>query len=251
MNDPSTLVDSKEPRLSRFSPVAIVLILIAFVGAYVSAGYSHTLSDLLQEQLEFNESFGAMNVEDPSRVAIVAASPTATDLPAWVDPEDIWLFRVHIPASYGVSLTENEGLIAVDSPLSYRGGGGSTSSSGKPEAKEVQIIISASIEDGRVKGWMLTDSSTMTFALPKKLAVTSLDELVLDTIVKPGQPMQTFAIDEAICVWKIRSKNPSKKKLNHTNLYSGCAIYLYETSQRNAFESLVRGKSSSMADSKP
>ena len=247
MDDHNALADSKEPLSSRLSLIAIVLILVALVGAYVSAGYGRTLASLLQEQREFNESFGELNLEDPTQIGIVAVSPAATDLPPWVDPENIWVFRLHIPPNYGVSWSENEGDIAANSPL-RRGGGSSCSGSKSKKAKEIQLIVTTKIENGRLKGSAVDDTTTWKFSLPKKLTVDSWDELVLDTIVKPGQPMRTFAVDEAMCVWRIRGKKPSKKLLNDTKLFPGCAIYLHETSKYDAFNRWSRGKASSMAD---
>ena len=250
MKDLDTSVDSIKPRLSRFSPIAIALILIALVGACLSAGYSQTLSNLLREQRRLSKSFGAMDLEDPSQVAIVAVSPAASDLPPWVDSKNTWIYRIHIPANYGIAWTQNDDLIAAESPL-HRGGSGSTYGTGDTEAKEVRVVITTIIEDGRLKGKMLTNLGSFTFSLPKKMATASLDELVLDEIVKTGEPMRTFTVDEAICVWRLRSKEPSKKMLNHTKLYRGCAIYLCETSKRDAFDLWASGKSLSMGDSTP
>ncbi|MDB4766235.1 hypothetical protein OAG71_00960 [bacterium] len=247
MTDQNSTADTQTPNSSRLSLIAIVLILVGLVGAYASARSSQTLSNLLRQKRDFDESFGALNVEDPSQVSIVAVSPTATDLPPWVDTENVWIFRIHIPANYGVSWSANEGSIAADSPLS-RGEGSCYSGVKSLEARELQIIITTSFEDGRLKGRMHTDATGLTFSPPNNLFVNSLDELVLDTIVKPGQPMQTFAIDEAICVWRIRSKKPNKTPLNDTQLYPGCVLYLHETSKYDAFRRWSNGKSSSMAE---
>ncbi|MDB4766237.1 hypothetical protein OAG71_00970 [bacterium] len=250
MNDRTATADPETARPWRLSPIAIVLILVALVGAYVSAGYSRTLSSLLQEQRELNKSFGALETDDPSKVAIVAVSPSAIELPAWVDPENTWIFRAYIPANYGVSLRTNKGLIAADSPLNQGSWSGSNTS-GDPDAKDIQIVISMTLVDGRWTGSVLTNYGSSKFSLPKGLAVDSLDELVLDTIVEPGQPMRTFAVDEGICFWKIRSKKPSKKMINDTKLYSGYSIYLYERSRKSAFDRWANGRSSSMADLTP
>ena len=251
MNDHKAMADTKVR--SRFSPLAIVLFLVAVVGAYVSAGKSRTLSELQREQTEFFESFGEMRIEDPSRVAIVAVPPTATELPVWVDPENVWIFRIYIPANYGVAWARNVRLVAADSPLSDSNGGGSTHGS-QPEAKEIQMVVSTDStggDDGRLKCWLMSDSGSSSFLLPKKLAFDSPDELVLDTVVEPGEPTRTFADDEAICVWRIRNKTPGNKMLNNTKLYPGCAIYLYEASRRDAFMRWANGKSSSMTDTAP
>ena len=93
MNDRTALANDEKPSSFRLSLVAIVLILAAVVGAFVSAGYSRTLSNLRREQADFFASFGEMRIEDPSRVAIVAVPVTATELPVWVDPENVWIFR--------------------------------------------------------------------------------------------------------------------------------------------------------------
>ncbi|MDB4766233.1 hypothetical protein OAG71_00950 [bacterium] len=245
MTDQDSPADSETTRSSRFSLVAIVLILIALVGAFISAGYSRKLSNLLRQQNEFEKLFGEMNVEDPSKVAIVAVSPTATELPVWVASEDIWSFRVHIPENYGVSFSTTTGMIAADSPLSTSSGGGSASG-GKPEASEFLLTVSTSKEDGRLKVNLFGSSGSSSLSLPKELALGSPDDFVLDMIASPGDPMQTFDADEAICIWKLRTKTPSDKMLNNTKLYPSCAIYMYEKARRDAFRRWERGKTSSM-----
>ena len=95
----------------------------------------------------------------------------------------------------------------------------------------------------------MTQSGSTSFSLPKELAYDSPDKLVLDTIVAPGEPIRTFAADEAICLWRLRNKKSTSKK-NGTKLYPGCAIYLYEQAQRDAFVRWNKGETSSMAESK-
>jgi len=249
MNDRDKLPVSEASRRWRLSPISIILIVSVLVGAYVSAGYSRTLSRLLRERREFAEVFGEMAIEDPSQVAIVAVAPTAVELPPWVDPENVSIFRVHIPANYGLTLAINEQLVAADSPLSTNGGS-SSSYPGEPAAREIQIIVSTNREDGHLKGSLLTNSGSSPFSFTNTLA-KSPEDLVLDTVTSPGQPARTFAIDEAICLWRLRNKEPSNKMLNQNKLYSGCAIYLHERSRSEAFNRWSNGSSSSMKGSAP
>lgn len=249
MDDLDTLADSESPRRWRLRPIAIVLALIVLAGAYVSASYTRTMSNLLREQREFAEVFGDMTVEDPSQVAIVAVSPTATDLPPWLAPEDVSIFRVHIPANYQLAVGRNKQLVAADSPLTT-GGGSSSSHSSEPKARVIQIIVSTHFEDGRLEGSWLTNSMSSPFSFTDELA-KSPDDLVLDTIATPGQPTQMFATNEAICIWRLRNKEPSEKMINQTKLYPGCAIYLYEDGLSAAFNRWSNGASSSMTNAKP
>ena len=247
MSDQDVSATVEPQRSSRFSPIAVVLILVALAGAFVSANYSRKLSGLLREQNDFEELYGELKVDNPSQVAIVAVPPTAAELPVWISSEDLYIFRIYIPANYGISFSTITGKIASDSPLSNASGGGS-SHGADPEAKEFQLIVSTSKEDGRLKVNLLSDSGSTNLSLPKELSAASPNDLVLETIVKPGDPMRTFDADEAICIWRLRSKTPSKKMLNDTKLYPSCVIYLYETAKRNAFQRWARGASSSMDD---
>ena len=247
MTDYDSPPDTEAPSSSRFSPIAIILILVALAGAYVSAGYSRTLSGLLRERSDLEKLFGEFKLEDPSKVAIVAVSATASQVPIWVASEDVWIFRVYVPANYGVSFSTTTGLIAADSPLSTTSGGGS-SSGGNPEAGEFQLIVSTSKESGRLKVHLFTNTGSSALSLPKELESSSPDDLVLERLMVPGDPMQTFGADEAILIWKLRSKTPSDKMLNETKLYPSCAIYMYESARRDAFKRWERGDSSSMDD---
>ena len=249
MNDRDTLANSEAPKRWRFSPIAILLFVIILAGACVSAGYTRTVSNLLREEREFAEVFGDMTIKDPSRVAIIAVSPNATDLPPWVDPENVSIFRVYIPANYGPVLRTNSELIAADSPL-HKGGTRSFSDVREPEAVEIKIVISTNFEDGRIKGSLMTDSISSPLS-STKMQAKSTDDLVLDTVVKPGQPMRTFAADEAICILRLRDKEPDIKTINQTKLYSGWAIYLHGETQSDAFDRLADGESSSIKKSKP
>ena len=247
MNDHNASADFQVQGSSRFSPIAIVLILTALVGGVVSTVYSRKVSSLLRQQREFHELFGELKIEDPSAVAIVAVKPTAKGLPAWLDPENTWIFRIRVPANYEVSFSTNSGLIAADSPLSTAGG--SYSSYGvNPEAEEFQIVVSTSNESGRKRVHLRTKSGSRILPLPKELERGSSDKWVLDTVVAPGDAMKTFAADEAICIWKLRSKTPSKKRLKGTELYPGCEIYLYDKGRHDAFKRWKRGETSSMED---
>ena len=245
MSDQDLTTDVEATSSSRFNLIAIILILVALTGAFVSASYSHTLSDLLREKSDFEKLFGELKVDDPSRVAIISISPTAVELPTWVDSENLSVFRVRIPANYNLSFSTNSGMIAADSPLSTSHGGGSTHGA-KTEAMEFQLIVNTTRENGRLKVSLLSYSGTSLLSTPKKLSVASPEDLVLDTIMKPGEPIRTFSADEAICIWRLRSKTPGKKMLNNTKLYPSCAIYMYQASKRNAFQRWARGQSSSM-----
>ena len=245
MTDYDSPSDSEAPKSSRFNLITIILILLALAGAYVSLGYSRTLSDLRRQQNDFEKQFGDLKIEDPSKVAIVAVPSTAAQMPPWVTAEDVWIFRVRIPANYATSFSTTTGKVAADSPLTTSSGGGG-SDSASPEAREFQLVISTSKNDETLKVNLFTQSGSTALSPPKELNVDSMDELVLETIMEPGDPMRTFTADEAILIWKLRSKTPSDKMLNHTKLYPSCAIYMYESAQRTAFKRLQRGKSSSM-----
>ena len=207
--------------------------------------YNRTLSNLRREQSNLEKTFGELKIDDPLKVAIIAVPPTATGLPVWIDLEDVWIFRVYIPANYGLSYSTNNGQIAADSPLSTSSSGGS-SGGGTPDAKEFQLIVSTSEEEGRLKVHMLNNTGSTKISVPKEFNDASPDNLVLETIMEPGDPMKTFDVDEAICIWRLRSKTPVKKMINNTKLYPSCTIYMYESNKRNAFKRWERGDSSSM-----
>ena len=250
MNEHQELADDERPKRSRISLIAIILILVIIAGACVSTSYSRTLSRLLREQKDFARLMGEMKIEDPSKVGIVALPTEVMDLPAWVDPENLRIFRVYIPANYGIALSNNTGLVAADSPLSWSSGGG-RSSGPDPEPKEIRIAINTEMSNGRAQFVLQSDSGSTSFLLPKKMKLDSPNDLVLDTAVAPGEPMRTFDANEAICLWRLRNKTPGKKVINDTKLYPGCAIYLLKRANRDAFNRWASGKSSSMTVPKP
>ncbi|EMI57368.1 hypothetical protein [Rhodopirellula sallentina] len=235
-----------------FSPLRILLVIVAVVGCGFSIVSNQQLSAAREEHVELRKQVGYLKIDDPGKVVVAQIPASDEVVPPFVHQAHVWRYRIHLPANYGPCFKMQRGLVSADSPRG-QGGSGSSWSMGNSEPEEV-LSTMALFQHG--DKWMFcrsSDGSSSTSSLRKDFVIGSLDDFVIETPVSIGDEARMIDKAEAICLLRFREKELAKKRNGEPkkNLYRGFAVYLFSAKHRDAFEAWANGKVDSMKEFQP
>ncbi|MFG0290897.1 MAG: hypothetical protein ACF8CQ_22190 [Rhodopirellula sp. JB044] len=239
-------------RIRSFTPLRILLVILAVVGCGYSIVSNQQLSAAREEHMELRKQVGYLKVDDPGKVVVAQIPASDEVVPPFVHQAHVRRFRIHIPSNYGPCFKMQRGLVSANSPRG-QGGSGSSWSMGNSEPEEV-LSTMALFKHG--DKWLMcrsSDGSSSTSSLPKDFVIENLDDFVIDTPVSIGDEARVIDKDEAICLLRFREKELAKKRSGQPreDLYRGFAVYLFSAKHRDAFEAWANGKVDSMKEFQP
>ena len=232
----------------RIGWLRIFLTIVAVAGFASSIYYNQKLFKLRQIRADLQKQVGLLEVEDASQVVITHVPVSEETIPPGVNKAYVWQYRIHIPANYAPSYQSINGMVTADSPQG-RGGSGSNTSSPNPEPQEA--LGSVALVQNQ-DSWMLCHTSmtgSSSLNMPDGFSFETLDEVVVEPVVQEGET-RTFNVDEAICLFRLREKNPATTGdgENEKQLYRGVVLYLLSQEQQAAFAAWASGNASSMEE---
>ena len=226
-------------RYHRTFRVALMLLVIA--GVANSLYYGRQRHELRQELTRLARQVGYLNVEDDTRVHVVAIPETADIIPPGVDAAHIWRFRIYLPTGYSNSVMSWSRVVSADSPRS-RGGGGRSSGSPNKEPTESELIISLLKTE---KGWLLSrksDGSSGATTLSSELSFDTLDDWVVEPVVTPTSGPKSFAANEPICILRVRGRDAVEPREAEPPFFPGFVFYMYDSNYQDIMDQWAQGK---------
>ena len=224
----------------------IILTVVAVVGFGYSIHCNQRLSKLRQTHADLRKSVGLLEIEDPDKVVITHVPVPDEAIPPGVSRAHVWQYRIYIPANYGPCYQTKHGLVKADSPQG-KGGEGNSWASPHPEPRETLATMALIKSDGNWLVCRTTDSGSSSSSLPNDFTFESLDDLVVEPVVKEGET-RVFDTDEAICLFRLREKElaTNGNGKSEKDLYRGFVVYVFSQQHQDAFKAWATGTASSM-----
>ena len=232
-------------RILRFT-----MLVLAMVGAVASFYFGRQAHQLRLTRSQLAEQVGALQVTDPDRVHVTAIPPTTDIVPPGIQQAHVWRFRCYLPADYATYFMTRRRAIAADSPRS-RGGGGASWGQKSTEPREMEVNVSLVKTDG---DWLLCrkmEGSSGAGSIGDDLPLDTLDDLIVEPVVEPGAGTKTFSVDEAICLLRVRGKEPLEPHRGEPPLYPGFVVYLAEADLRDAMDQWASGQIDGLPERAP
>ncbi len=236
------------PRTSLHALFCIALTAAAVVGFWSSFGHNQRLSELRQIHTSLRKQVGFLEVVDLTKVTITQVPVSDEMIPPELEDAYVWQFRMHLPAEYGPCYQSSAGLSKADAPQRVIGSQAYWSAK-NPEPMEELITFALIEDDGN---WIFSSSnggSSNTCHLPDDFAIESLDDLLVEPVVKEGTTC-TFDTNEAICLFRLRERQLATKQNGSVQqgLYRGAAVYVCGEKYQDAFRAWVSGDANSMKE---
>ena len=227
-----------------------ILALISIAGVVCSLHYGRHLRQLRLEHDALAKQVGLLEVTDPKRVHMSWVPTSDEDIPPGIEAAHVWRFRLYLPANYGPCYYTRSRAIAADSPRSR---GGSSSSWGGKKQDPVETVATLALikADGRWMVSRINGGSSSTASMPNDFELESLEDLVVEPVVNEQTPRKSFSVDDAICLLRIRKKEPIDQNGKGPNFYPGFVSYLVESDRKNDFEQWMNGKVDQMPEVQP
>ncbi len=230
------------------SLVRIMLIIISAVGIVCTIYYNQERSKLRGALTELQMQVGVWKVEDENKVVIARVPLSEDAMPPGVGKNHVWQYRIQFPANYSPCHDHTAGLVKANAPGGQ--GGRSTSMSGRLSEPEQKLATMAFLEaNGQWKFYIRVGGSSNTSMLPPDFSIESLDDFVVEPVVK-GDEIRVFDADEAICLLRLHEKELATDRRGNTieELHRGCTAYLFSKEQQDTFTAWAQGQRSSMKE---
>lgn len=220
-----------------------IVAIAILVGAYLSINANNRLRQLQEERSDLHDTVRPLEVDDPNKIHVVALNPKLDSSGIDRGLVAVWSFRVYIPANCKVSHVSRYGMISADSPRAAATGSSSSHPGASKEPVEDLVTLSLEKTD---KGWRvnrISNSGSGSSNLRSDGTIKDLEDLVIEPAIDAEDYAKSFAVDEPICMLRVRSKTAAqpKKGESATPLYNGFYFYLVPDKGKSKFEQQVSG----------
>lgn len=218
----------------------IAVIIVAALGAVSSIYFGQQRFMLQQELKHLARQVGYLQIQDVTRIHIISMPENDGIVPPGIEAAHVWRFRIYLPAGFSPAVMTRRQAVSANSPRSQGGGGWSSGSAAK-ESKETELIVSLLKTEN---GWLLSrtsDGSSNAGSVGPELVFDSLDDWVVEPVVTPMSGAKSFSVDDAICILRVREKEPVNPRDGNEPLYRGFVVYMYNADHQAIMDQWVDG----------